>query len=173
MLRFIAKFLKILNSETDPSQISLAVSFSMIMGLTPILSLHNLCVLLLVLILKVNLSTFILGTLVFSGLAYLLDPIVHWIGLRLLTARSLEGLWTILYNSTFWRLEKFNNSIVMGSLVISVLLFLPLYFLTHYFIKRYRESLLLWVRKTRLMQILKANKFFKIYQSISALGGQK
>ena len=97
MLRLDVKFLKILNSETDPSQISLAFSFSMIMGLTPIMSLHNLFVLLLVLLLKVNLTTFILGTAVFSVVAYLPDPLFHWIGLHLLTTRSLESLWTILH----------------------------------------------------------------------------
>lgn len=173
MLRLIAKFIKILNSETEPSQISLAFCFSMIMGFTPILSLHNLFVLLLALILKVNLSAFILGTIIFSGMAYLIDPLFHWIGFTVLTTSSLKGIWTIFYNSTLWRLERFNNSILMGSLIFSLFLFVPLYLFTNYLIKKYREELLSWVRKTRLMQILKANKFFKIYSSVSDLGGKR
>jgi len=44
MITIIAKILKALNSETDPAQIGLAVSFSLIAGLTPTLSLHNLVV---------------------------------------------------------------------------------------------------------------------------------
>ena len=66
MLRAIAKLLKALNSESNPVQISLAFCFALIAGFTPLLSLHNLLVLFLVLILRVNLSAFILGLGVFS-----------------------------------------------------------------------------------------------------------
>ena len=44
MLRLIARFLKVLNSETNPGQISLGFYFAMVAGLTPLLSLHNLVV---------------------------------------------------------------------------------------------------------------------------------
>ena len=74
MIRAIIKLLRVLNSEAAPAQIGLALAFALIMGLTPLWSLHNLAVLLLVLVLRVNLSAFLLGTAVFSGLAYLLDP---------------------------------------------------------------------------------------------------
>ena len=61
MLRTIAKLLKVLNSETEPGQISLGFCFALVAGLTPIWSLHNVFVLLLVLLLRVNLSAFLLG----------------------------------------------------------------------------------------------------------------
>jgi uncharacterized protein (TIGR03546 family) len=96
MLKVIAKVLKVLNSETDPGQISLAFCLSMIAGLTPLFSLHNFLIFFLVLILRVNLSAFLLGTVFFSGVAYLLDPFFHWIGLTALTTGPLEGLWTAL-----------------------------------------------------------------------------
>ena len=80
MLTIIAKIFKTLNSETDPFQISLALCFSMIAGLTPLWSLHNIVVLLLTLILRVNLATFLLGWAGFSGIAYLLDPLFHTSG---------------------------------------------------------------------------------------------
>jgi uncharacterized protein (TIGR03546 family) len=55
------------------------------------------------LILRVNLSTFLLALAAFSGVAWLLDPLFHRMGLALLTADSLQGFWTTLYNSTIWR----------------------------------------------------------------------
>ena len=131
MITTIAKILKVLNSETTPGQISLALCFALIAGLTPLYSLHNLVVLLLVLFLRVNLSTFIVGWIFFSGLAYILDPIFHRLGLALLTAPSLEALWTSLYNMLIFRLSKFNNSIVMGSVLFSLIFFLPVYFLSN------------------------------------------
>lgn len=166
MLKLIAKLLKVLNSEADPSQISLAFAFSMIAGLTPLFSLHNLPVFLLVLILRVNLSAFILGFFLFSGLGYLLDPLFHLIGLKVLTAGSLEGLWTALYNSPLWRIERFNNSIVMGSLFFCILFFIPLHLLVKSMVIRYRQSVFEWVLKTKVMQILKGSRFYHIYQSI-------
>ena len=49
MIEAIANLLKVLNSETEPGQISLALCLAMIAGFTPVLCPHNLLVLLLVL----------------------------------------------------------------------------------------------------------------------------
>lgn len=171
MLKAIANLLKILNSETAPSQISLAFCFAMVAGLTPFLSLHNLIVLLLVLMLRVNLSAFLLGLLFFSGTAYLLDPVFHQIGLGILRAEALQSLWTTMYDSAFWRIARFNNTLVMGSLASALILFFPLLLLSNQFIRRYRESFLAWVRKTRLMQALRASKLYNAYESLSQLKG--
>ncbi len=170
MLRMIAKLLKVLNSETDPGQISLAFSFAMIVGLTPLYSIHNLLVLLAVLLFRVNLSTFILGWLFFSGIAYLLDPLFHSFGLIVLTAGPLKGLWTALYNVTIFRLENFNNSIVMGSLLLSLIFFIPLYLISNLAIRRYRDHVLAWLQRTRIMQALKASKLYSAYQAVSGWG---
>jgi len=172
MLRMIAKLLKVLNSDTEPGQISLAFCFAMTVGFTPLASLHNLLIIFLVLLLRVNLSAFILGWAFFSGIAYLLDPLFHSIGLSVLGARILEGFWTALYNITLFRLAKFNNSILMGSLITSLILFVPLLLFSNSGIRRYRDSVLSWIRKTRIMQALKANKFYGIYQNVSGWGGR-
>ena len=171
MLRMIAKLLKVLNSDTEPGQISLAFCFAMIVGFTPLVSLHNLLVIFLVLLLRVNLSAFILGWAFLSGIAYLLDPLFHLIGLSVLGARILERFWTALHNITLFRLAKFNNSILMGSLITSLILFFPLFLLSNFAIHRYRDSVLAWIRKTRVMQTLKANKFYAVYQNVSGWGG--
>lgn len=167
MLKAAAKLLKVLNSETDPSQISLGFAFAMVAGLTPLWSLHNLLVLFLILILRVNLSAFLLGLAFFSGLAYLLDPLFHRIGLALLTAQALDGGWTFLYNTPLGRIERFNNTIVMGSLAFSLALFIPGLLLFNVLIRRYRLHVLAWVQKTRVMQALKATKFYQLYRAVS------
>jgi uncharacterized protein (TIGR03546 family) len=167
MLRAAAKLLTVLNSEAAPGQISLAVAFSLIVGLTPLWSLHNLIVLLLVLLLRVNLSAFLLGTAFFSGVAYLLDPLFHRLGLAVLTAPSLEGAWTALYNSTLWRIERFNNSIVMGSVLVSLALFVPTVLALNWAIRRYRERVLATVKQWRVVQALTATRFFQLYRTYS------
>ena len=171
MLRAILKLLHVLNSEAEPGQISLALAFGLIMGFTPLWSLHNLLVLLLVLVLRVNLSAFLLGTAVFSGIAYLLDPVFHRVGLAVLTAQPLEGVWIVLYNSTLWRIERFNNSIVMGSLLISLALFVPAVLALNRAIRQYRARVLASVKRLRIVQALTATKFAQMYRSYSNLGG--
>ncbi len=159
MIRTVYKLVRIISSETEPGQISLGFAFALIAGFTPLVSLHNLLVLFLILVLRVNLSAFLFGLAFFSGVAYLLDPLFHRIGLAVLTAGSLEGLWTALYNSTIWRLERFNNSIVMGSLIVSVLLFVPFYLVSNQLILKYREHFLAWVQKTKLIHVLNIMRY--------------
>ncbi|MDY6854329.1 MAG: TIGR03546 family protein [Thermodesulfobacteriota bacterium] len=171
MLTAIAKVLKILNSESRPGQISMALCFSMVIGFTPLLSLHNLVVLLVILVFRVNLSAFILGIALFKGGGYLLNPLFHWIGLSILTAKPMEGLWTTLYNSTLWRIERFNNSVLMGSLLFSLILFVPLYLILNLMIRQYRERVLQWVRKTGIMKAFMASKLYRAYHSLSQWEG--
>jgi len=113
---------------------------------------------------------FILSTVLFSAIAWLLEPVLSWIGLALLTAQPLGRLWTSLYKSPLWRLERFNNSVVMGSLAISLLLFLPVALLTASLIRRHREHLLARLRLTRALQILAASRFHSAYQVVSGWG---
>ena len=171
MIHLLAKFLAILNSETNPGQISLAFCLSMVAGLTPVSSIHNLAVLFLVLILRVNLSAFILGTAFFTGLSFILDPLFHSAGLAILRAEPLVGLWTSWYNEPFLRITHFNNTIVMGSLALSLAAFIPLYFISNMLINKYRHIVLERIRKSKAMQMLKATGFYRIYEKISYIRG--
>ncbi len=167
MINIVAKLISILNSETEPGQISLAFCLSMVIGFTPVFCPHNLLVLLIVLVLRANLSAFLFGWAVFSAIAYLFDPLFHAIGYKVLTAQPLHGLWTSCYNMTLLRLENFNNSIVMGSLIVSLTLFMPLYFIFSVLIKKYREQILEWIRKTKIMGMLKASKLYGAYKALA------
>jgi uncharacterized protein (TIGR03546 family) len=171
VIEAIANLLKVLNSETEPGQISLALCLSMIAGFTPVLSPHNLLVLLAVLVLRVNLSAFVLGWVFFSAAAYLLDPLFHRLGQAVLTAPALTAFWTGLYNTAWFRLDRLNNTIVMGSLLFSLILFIPALVGFNLLIRRYRLHILAWVKKTRLMQAFEATKLYAIYQSVSGWKG--
>ncbi len=164
MLGQITRLIKALNSEVAPEQISLAISFAMIAGLTPFWSLHNIVVLFLVMILRVNMAAFFAGVGLFSLLAYLLDPFFHQFGYFILKLDALNGIWTSMYNSTVWRLEHFNNTIVMGSLMFSLLAFFPLYLASLWAIKRYRAQFMVWIKK------LKLTRFLRIQALASTLG---
>lgn len=155
----IIKLLRQLSADTDPAQIALAVSFSLIFGFTPLWSLHNLLVLLLVSILRVNWSAFLAAWGLFSALAFALDPLFHTIGYQLLTMESMNEIWTAMYNNNLWHLAKFNNTIVMGSLLVSLVCFIPVFFISKWLIIRYRKNVVEYVLKSRLLKIAKVNKW--------------
>ncbi len=167
MLKMIANLLKILNSKADPFQISVALGLSMITGFLPLFTPLNLVILLLVLVLRVNISSYLLGSALFAGIAWFLDPVFHHIGLLVLTSGALEGLWTAFYNTVIGRLQRFSNSVVMGSLVFSIIFFVPLVLIMNAAIRRYREHLLVWVKKTRIMQVITASKLYSLYEKLS------
>lgn len=167
MLDMIAKLLKVLNAEGSPTQISLGFAAGMIAGLTPLWSLHNLLLVFLVFLFRVNISAFFLSLTVFSGIAYLADPAMSKVGAALLASASLHDLWTILYNQPVWRIAHFNNTLTLGSLVSAIVLAIPMVLISNFLIEKYRTHILAWVRKTRAVKILKASRLFRSYNAIA------
>ena len=155
MLGPIVKLIKAFNSDVAPEQISLGIAFAMFFGFTPFWSLHNLLVLLLVMVLRVNGAAFMAGGVLFSLVGYLLDPLFHQLGYFILKLQSLNGLWVMLYNSTLWRIENFNNTIVMGSLLFTLVMFVPVYLGSVWTIDKYREHIMAWINKLKLTRFLK------------------
>ena len=170
MLAQITKLIKAFGSDVAPEQISLGIAFAMIVGFTPLWSLHNLLVLFLVMILRVNGAAFMAGIPLFAMLGYVLDPLFHQLGLFLLRLEALNGLWVMMYNSTLWRIEHFNNTIVMGSLVASLLLFVPVYLLAIRLIVQYRSHILAWFEKFKLGRLLKLQNWVSKLRSHLRLG---
>ncbi|MFP4255575.1 MAG: TIGR03546 family protein [Desulfobacterales bacterium] len=167
MITLLAKLLKVLNAETAPGQISAALCLAMFFAFMPLLTIQHLLILLLVLVLRVNMTGFILGWIVFSAAAYAADPLFHMLGMAVLGAGPLSGLWSMLYDSGFWHLTSFNNSVVMGGFVASLLLAVPLYLGSNAMIRRYRKDFMAWIEKTRVAQMLKGSRIYAAYQKVS------
>lgn len=167
MITPILKLFKALNSEVGPWQIAFAGALSLIIGFTPLWSPHNLIVLLVAFVFRVHLATFFVFWGVFSALAYLLDPWFHSVGMSLLTNPDLQSLWTGLYQSDVWQATRFNHSITLGSLLISVVAFLPAAVLFRLGIIQYRAYMLPYIDKLKIVQLLKGSKFYELYERVS------
>lgn len=164
MLRQIINVFKALNSNAKPWQLSLGVSFGAIIGLTPTASLHNLALLFLALIINMNIGIMILSFVMFSGIAYILDPVFHDLGYTILKSDSLAGTWESVFSCPIALMANLNNSIVMGSLVVSVILAVPLFFMFNKFIEKYREKLQIYLEK---FPIFRSLKILRVYQTIT------
>ena len=167
MISMILKLIKALNSDIGPWQIALAGALAMVIGLTPLWSVHNLVILLLAFVLRVHLASFFLFWALFTGLAYLLDPWFHQIGLYWLTQASLNGFWTNLYQQDIWQVLHFNRSITLGSLIVTLLAFVPTVLLLRWAITRYRASLMPWLNKLKLVQLLKGSRWYQLYARVN------
>jgi uncharacterized protein (TIGR03546 family) len=171
-LELLAKLFKVLRSGESPGQISAGFILGMIPGLTPICNLHNLIVLFLLIILNVNLSAAIFGFLLFSAFAYLLDPLFHSLGYYLLVeCTQLTDFWTTVFSTPVIGLSNLNNTVVLGSFVISLILLIPMYFLMKKFIVVYREKIDARLQKLKIIQVVKGSKIYRYYEKIKNLGG--
>ena len=170
-LEILAKLLKILRSGASPNQIAAGFIIGMILGLTPLWTLHNLILFILLIILNINIGTALFSFAIFSGIAYLLDPLFHSLGYFLLVDLSfLKSLWTLLYNIPVIALSKYNNTVVMGSLVTALILCLPCYFLVRRGVVFYRENIDSKMQKWKIVQAVKGSKIYSFYQKIRNLG---
>lgn len=163
---YLAKLLKALHSDASPWQLAFGIAFGMLIGLTPMMRLHNLVLLFIVLLFRVNLATFLLSFALFSIVGLLLDPLfAHW-GASMLSASGMQQTWTALYNTTLGQLSQFFHSGTLGSAVGGLIAFVPLLLLSKWMVVRYRESFMAWVEKTYLIQMLKGSRVYQLYQSM-------
>lgn len=161
-----------MHSDTDPRQISLGFSLGMILGFTPLSSPHNVLVLLAILFFRVNISAAVLSFCVFSILAFLLDPLFNLIGLSVLTQIDiLQGLWTSLYNAFLFPYTRFNNSVVMGSLIFSLVAFYPVYWGGRTMVVKYREMFMERFNQWKITQLFRASSLYRWYARYSAMKG--
>lgn len=171
LLKLLGKFIKVLRSAASPRQIAWGFALGSVMGLTPLRSAHNLVVLLLIIILNVNISAVLLALIFYSLIAWLFDPLFHTIGYQVLVnIPALQPLWTALYNAPLAPFTRFNNTVVMGSLLFSLVLFIPNYLFFKWFVRRYRESWNEKIKKWKISRAMMSSKVVKLYLSIKNLG---
>jgi len=171
MMRYFAKLLKALASEASPSQIAGGVILGMIIGLTPFFSVHNLFIVILIFILKVNFGMAFLSFAIFSGIAYLADPAFHSFGIWLLELESMQQTYTNMYNNEWWALTKFFNTVVIGSLTTAVLLTIPMFPLTKIGVIQYRKRIHAKVLKWKVVQAFKSTNFYSVYRTVTRVRG--
>lgn len=167
MLTLLARLFNAINSDAAPGQVAFAFALSMIVGFTPLWSFLNLFVLLIVLIVRVNVSAFLFGAVVFSLLGYLIDPLSASLGETILTYPELRETWTELYQNEWARVSAFNNTIAMGGFVIALILLLPVTLISRMLILQYRHRLLAYVNRLKIVQVLKASKFWALYTTFA------
>jgi uncharacterized protein (TIGR03546 family) len=163
----IIKLINILNKDASPREIAGGMALGFIAGMTPLASLHNLVVLFLMIVLRVNITAGIFAVGVFSGVAYIFDPLSNKIGYALLTLPALKAFWTSLYNMPVINWSRFNNTLTLGSLVLSLVLFYPVLIALRWAVVKYREKVMAKIAKWRILTIWKGSSLYNLYSRFS------
>ena len=80
-----------------------------------------------------------------------------------LQSDTYQAIWTSLYNTQFGRLSFFNYSTTMGGLFVGIVAFIPLWLLSLFVVKQYRENIMGWIEKNKLVQLLKGSAIIQLY----------
>jgi uncharacterized protein (TIGR03546 family) len=163
ILKLLQSLFKTLHSEGTPGQVAAGIMLGAGIGLTPLLSAHNLVLFAAIVLLNVSFGGGMLGLALFTPLGFVLDPLFDRVGLALLSAPALRGLWTDWYNIPLVPFTNFNNSVTLGSFVVWLATMVPIFFLARWGIARYRATYGQRVMNSKFMKGLKASKAYNIY----------
>ena len=170
-VKILSDFLGVLRSGQTPRQIAGGFALGSLVGLSPALTLQGLGIWLIILVLDVNLSAAILSFALFSLIAFILDPVFHYLGYFLLADfDSLRSLWTALYNAPIAPLTRFNNTIVLGSFVSAMALAYPAFLGMKKFVIAYRDHLHARVEQWKVYKIISKNFLVQWYLTVRDWG---
>jgi uncharacterized protein (TIGR03546 family) len=165
LLKLLQSLVKALNSDGTPGQVAAGIALGAVFGLTPLINLHNLVLFGLALVLNVSFPGVMLGWFVFLPVGFALDPLFDAVGrLLLLESGVLQPFWTWCYNAPILPLTNFNNTIVLGSLVVWLLLLVPIFFAARWGIGRYRATVYARLQKTKAFRFVTASKAYNVYR---------
>jgi uncharacterized protein (TIGR03546 family) len=165
IIKFIQSLVKALNSEGTPGQIAAGIAMGACLGLTPLISLHNLLIVGVILFFRVSVPGATLGWLVFTPLGFALDPLFDSIGNRLIVdTAALHGLWVFLYNSPVLALGNPTNTIVVGSFAFWLVASIPIYLLARLAVAWYRTTIYERYKDARIFAALRASKVYNLYR---------
>jgi uncharacterized protein (TIGR03546 family) len=163
ILKQLFSFIKLLNSDTGNVSLAMGMTCGFILGMTPVLSLHSLLVFLIIFFFRIQIGAALLTAFFFKFAAFLLDPVFHSVGSTFLEMGPLQGLFTTLYNMPIIPFTRFNNTIVMGSAVVTFALSPFVFILSQYFIIKYRVVIVARFKETKFWKAIEATRFYQWY----------
>ena len=167
MISTISKIFRLLSSDIKPNQLSLGITLGFIAGLSPVLSIQSILVIVLRVSLRANISIFVISLGLISLVAYLADSLLIFIGLAVLNMPELSEIFTNMYNIGLWRFLNFNNTVAMGSLVVSVVAAIPCYFVSKHLVIKYRSTVVEKFQQSTIFKYMQKSKLITKVAAIS------
>ena len=154
LLRPLLSLIMEVLEEESPRLLAASVAFGMLFGFVPKDNLIAVLLGFLMLALRFNLPLVTSAAAIFSGVAALLDPIADALGRAVLTHPLFAELWLELYRIPLVPWTRFNNTVVMGSLLLASGLLTPVYLGSLKLVQWYRPLVIIWVRQFGFVRVL-------------------
>ena len=165
IVKFVQSLVKALNSEGTPGQVAAGMAMGACLGLTPLLSLHNLLIVGTILFFRVSVPGATLGWLIFTPVGFALDPLFDSLGTTLLADTSaLHAIWVAAYNAPVIALGNPTNTIVVGSLVFWIVSVIPIFFLARWAVGKYRSTIYERYKDAKVFRAMRASKLYNAYR---------
>jgi len=159
IIKLLKSIFQALQTDISPVQVAFGFALGAFLGFVPGILLF--CFFFIVImILRVNIGAALAGWTLFGLIGLLTDPLADILGFFVLKLGFLQGLWTGFYNASVIPWTNFNNTIVMGNIVLAILLFFPLYYFSKKFIIWYRANYRDKIAKYRIVKILTASSWY-------------
>jgi len=171
MLKQLFGFFKLLNSDTGTNQIAAGLAIGVVLGFSPLFSLQGLLIIILIFFFRFQMGAAFISAFFFKFTAFLLDPVTDSLGKNVLESESLRPLFIQLYNMPIVPLTRFNNSIIMGSAVISFALVVPLFFCFKVLVIKYRANVVNKFKQSKIWKAWSATTVYKMYSKYNDLYG--
>jgi uncharacterized protein (TIGR03546 family) len=171
LLKQIFDFFKLLNSDTGHNQLASGIAMGLILGFAPALSLQTLVVFVILFFFRIQMGAAFLAAFFFKLIAWTIDPLSDPLGRLILEQESLRPFFISLYNMPIIPLTRFNNSIVMGSAVISFLLAPFVFYFSRSLILKYRVTVVARFQNTKIWKAWIGTSFYKWYSTYNSLYG--
>jgi uncharacterized protein (TIGR03546 family) len=171
LLKQLFSLIKMLNSDQGTNQLAAGFAAGFVLGMTPFFSLQSLLIFICLLLFRIQIGAAFLSAFFFAFVAYILDPVFHTVGNAVLEMSALEPLWTTLYNMPIVPLTRFNNTIVMGSGIVSILLTPIVFVVSRSLIIKYRVTVVDKFKQTKFWRAIQATSLYKWYYTYDNLYG--
>lgn len=163
-LRMLKDLLISLQGGKDPRHLAAGFALGAALGLVPKGNLMAAVFFLLFFALRVDKTMAMISASIFTGFGYAADGLAHRLGWALLKAPALKGLWTALYDLPIVPLTRFNNTVVLGNLVLGLILFVPLYLAFLKALEFYDSNLRGYIESLPLVKAVKGWSWYDKYQ---------
>jgi uncharacterized protein (TIGR03546 family) len=163
-VRLLRDLVASLHGGADPRHLAAGLALGAALGLVPKGNLTAVGLILLFFFFRVNKGLALFSAALFTPVGYALDGTAHAIGLALLKAAPLQGLWTALYDLPVVPLTRFNNTVVLGNLVLGALFFAPIYFAGLKLVALYAATLAPKVESLAIVKAVKGAYWYRTYQ---------
>jgi uncharacterized protein (TIGR03546 family) len=164
-LRPVRQFAQALLANDSPRQVAWGFTLGMMIGLVPKGNLTAILLGMLLFGLRTNKPAGLVGLGVFTYLGLFVDGFAHRLGSAVLVWEPLRGFHETLFATAVSPLFGWNNTVVVGQLLIGAYLAFPIYWLMHQFAVKVQGPLSTWLLR------YKAVRWLRGAEVSSGLGG--